>query len=100
MAKKLYTKQEIIKALDMCLNSDLECKTCPLLEEHYCVDILYKKACDYIDRKACYTLSKENLISFNDEQLEEILAFQEQEGFNTVQEAIMAAVLSCLRKDA
>jgi len=40
---------------------------------------------------------RKNLIAFNTEELDNILKFQEQEGFNTVQEAIMAAVGSCLK---
>lgn len=40
---------------------------------------------------------RERLIAFTDEELDKILEFQKQEGFNTVQEAIMAAVGSCLK---
>ena len=36
-------------------------------------------------------------IAFDDEDIDTILAFQKQEGFNTVQEAIMSAVKSCLK---
>ena len=40
---------------------------------------------------------REVLIAFTDEELEEILAFQKQEGQETVQEAIMDAVRACLK---
>lgn len=39
------------------------------------------------------------LIEFSEESLEKILAFQESEGFNTVQEAITVAVTACLPSD-
>lgn len=42
-------------------------------------------------------MEKENLIAFTDEQLEMILAFQKQEGFETVQDAIMIAVKAFLK---
>ena len=42
-------------------------------------------------------MEKENLIAFTDEQLEIVLAFQEQEGQETVQDAIMDAIKSCLK---
>ena len=41
-----------------------------------------------------------NLIEFTDDQLDKILAFQEQEGFETVQDAVIGAVESCLKEDA
>ena len=40
---------------------------------------------------------RELLIAFTDEEFEEILAFQKQEGQETVQEAIMDAVRACLK---
>lgn len=48
-------------------------------------------------RKEVKAMKKENLIDFDDEQLEKILAFQKQEGFKTVQEAIMVAVNTFLK---
>ena len=44
-------------------------------------------------------MEREHLIAFTDEELEMILAFQQQEGQSTVQEAIMDAVRSCLKDD-
>jgi hypothetical protein len=43
------------------------------------------------------TVERENLIAFNDEQLDMILKFQEQEGFETIQDAIMSAVNACVK---
>ena len=42
-------------------------------------------------------MERENLIAFSDEQLDTILAFQKQEGQETVQDAIMDALRSCLK---
>lgn len=39
------------------------------------------------------------LIEFTDEEFEKILALQEQEAFNTVQETVICAVNSCLHDD-
>jgi hypothetical protein len=41
-----------------------------------------------------------NMIEFTDDQLDKILALQELEGFETVQDAVVGAVESCLKEDA
>jgi hypothetical protein len=41
-----------------------------------------------------------NMIEFTDDQLDKILALQEQEGFETVQDAVICAVDSFLKEDA
>lgn len=42
-------------------------------------------------------MKDENLISVTDEQFAKIIALQKQEGFETVQDAIEAAVNACLK---
>ena len=42
-------------------------------------------------------MENDNLIAVTDEQLDKILALQRQEGFNTVQDAIEAAIDVCLK---
>ena len=37
-------------------------------------------------------------IIFTEEELDKIMKFQEQEGFETVQDAVMVAVNSCMKE--
>ena len=46
------------------------------------------------------SVKKDILITFNDDELDEILAFSEKGGYPTIQEAIIAAVRSCSNKVA
>ena len=49
------------------------------------------------EQKGVTKMERENLIAFTDEQLDMILAFQKQEGQETVQDAIIDAVRFCLK---
>lgn len=43
--------------------------------------------------------TRETMIAFTDEELDDIISLMEQDGFNTVQETVMNAVRAFLKDD-